>query len=130
MEKEIKKEELKNFTKNGVTSIDVRSKQEYEEGHLNGAILIPEYEIKEKIKNIVENKDEKILVYCSSGLRSKQAQEELINLGYKNVYNLKDGIVCYWDFLFAMLKYVWQNVKQNMEEIWIVDKNTLEILVL
>lgn len=130
MEKEIKKEELKNFTKNGVTIIDVRSKQEYEEGHLNGAILIPEYEIKEKIKNIVENKDEKILVYCSSGLRSKQAQEELINLGYKNVYNLKDGIVCYWDFLFAMLKYVWQNVKQNMEEIWIVDKNTLEILVL
>ena len=125
MEKEIKKEELKNFTKNGVTIIDVRSKQEYEEGHLNGAILIPEYEIKEKIKNIVENKDEKILVYCSSGLRSKQAQEELINLGYKNVYNLKDGIVCYWDFLFAMLKYVWQNVKQNMEEIWIVDKNTL-----
>ena len=130
MEKEIKKEELKNFTKNGVTIIDVRSKQEYEEWHLNGAILIPEYEIKEKIKNIVENKDEKILVYCSSGLRSKQAQEELINLGYKNVYNLKDGIVCYWDFLFAMLKYVWQNVKQNMEEIWIVDKNTLEILVL
>ena len=130
MEKEIKKEELKNFTKNGVTIIDVRSKQEYEEGHLNGAILIPEYEIKEKIKNIVENKDEKILVYCSSGIRSKQAQEELINLGYKNVYNLKDGIVCYWDFLFAMLKYVWQNVKQNMEEIWIVDKNTLEILVL
>ena len=130
MEKEIKKEELKNFTKNGVTIIDVRSKQEYEEGHLNGAILIHEYEIKEKIKNIVENKDEKILVYCSSGLRSKQAQEELINLGYKNVYNLKDGIVCYWDFLFAMLKYVWQNVKQNMEEIWIVDKNTLEILVL
>lgn len=130
MEKEIKKEELKNFTKNGVTIIDVRSKQEYEEGHLNGAILIPEYEIKEKIKNIVENKDEKILVYCSSGLRSKQAQEELMNLGYKNVYNLKDGIVCYWDFLFAMLKYVWQNVKQNMEEIWIVDKNTLEILVL
>lgn len=130
MEKEISKEELENFTKNGVTIIDVRSKQEYEEGHLNGAILIPEYEIKEKIKNIVKNKNEKILVYCSSGLRSKQAQEELINLGYKNVYNLKDGIVCYWDFLFAMLKYVWQNVKQNMEEIWIVDKNTLEILVL
>ena len=111
MEKEISKEELENFTKNGVTIIDVRSKQEYEEGHLNGAILIPEYEIKEKIKNIVENKDEKILVYCSSGIRSKQAQEELINLGYKNVYNLKDGIVYYWDFLFAMLKYVWQNVK-------------------
>ena len=130
MEKEISKEELENFTKNGVTIIDVRSKQEYEEGHLNGAILIPEYEIKEKIKNIVKNKNEKILVYCSSGIRSKQAQEELINLGYKNVYNLKDGIVCYWDFSFAMLKYVWQNVKQNMEEIWIVDKNTLEILVL
>ena len=39
MEKEISKEELENFIKNGVTIIDVRSKQEYEEGHLNDAIL-------------------------------------------------------------------------------------------
>lgn len=104
MEKEIDEENLEEFIKTGVTIIDVRSKQEYDEGHIDGAILIPEYEIKEKIEEIVKNKEEKILVYCSSGTRSKIAQEELIKKGYKNVYNLKDGVFYYWDFLIAMLK--------------------------
>ena len=104
MGKEIDEENLEEFIKTGVTIIDVRSKQEYDEGHIDGAILIPEYEIKEKIEEIVKNKEEKILVYCSSGTRSKIAQEELIKKGYKNVYNLKDGVFYYWDFLIAMLK--------------------------
>ena len=95
MEKEIDEENLEEFIKTGVTIIDVRSKQEYDEGHIDGAILIPEYEIKERIEEIVKNKEEKILVYCSSGTRSKIAQEELIKKGYKNVYNLKDGVFCY-----------------------------------
>ena len=104
MGKEIDEENLEEFIKTGVTIIDVRSKQEYDEGHIDGAILIPEYEIKERIEEIVKNKEEKILVYCSSGTRSKIAQEELIKKGYKNVYNLKDGVPYYWDFLIAMLK--------------------------
>lgn len=104
MGKEIDEENLEEFIKTGVTIIDVRSKQEYDEGHIDRAILIPEYEIKERIEEIVKNKEEKILVYCSSGTRSKIAQEELIKKGYKNVYNLKDGVFYYWDFLIAMLK--------------------------
>lgn len=104
MGKEIDEENLEEFIKTGVTIIDVRSKQEYDEGHIDGAILIPEYEIKERIEEIVKNKEEKILVYCSSGTRSKIAQEKLIKKGYKNVYNLKDGVFYYWDFLIAMLK--------------------------
>ena len=95
MGKEIDEENLEDFIKTGVTIIDVRSKQEYDEGHIDGAILIPEYEIKERIEEIVKNKEEKILVYCSSGTRSKIAQEELIKKGYKNVYNLKDGVFYY-----------------------------------
>lgn len=104
MEKEIDEEDLEQFIKSGVTIIDVRSKQEYDEGHIDGAILIPEYKIKNEIEDIVKNKNEKILVYCSSGTRSKKAKEELEDLGYKNVYNLKDGVPYYWDFLIAMLK--------------------------
>ena len=95
MGKEIDEENLEEFIKTGVTIIDVRSKQEYDEGHIDGAILIPEYEIKERIEEIVKNKEEKILVYCSSGTRSKIAQKELIKKGYKNVYNLKDGVFYY-----------------------------------
>ena len=72
--------------------IDVRSKQEYEEGHLIGAIWISVYSIEKQIVNEVPNKLANIIVYCSSGVRSKQAQEILENLGYENVYNLKGGL--------------------------------------
>ncbi len=75
-----------------VVLIDVRSKQEYEEGHLIGAICISLYEIKKEISKIVPNKQTSIIVYCSSGTRSKQAQELLEQLGYENVYNLKGGL--------------------------------------
>jgi len=76
---------------NGVL-IDVRSNQEYEEWHLPGAICISLYDITTVIQQIIPDKKAAIIVYCSSGIRSKQAQEKLEQLGYKNVYNLKDGI--------------------------------------
>ena len=71
-----------------VVLIDVRSKEEYETQHLSKAINIPN----ERIKTITENeditKDTKIIVYCRSGARSKNSANELINMGYKNVYDL------------------------------------------
>ena len=78
--------------KQGAILIDVRSPQEYKEGHLKGAILIPEYEIKNRIEKELENKEKEIIVYCSSGTRSKNAQKILIQLGYKKVFNLYQGI--------------------------------------
>ena len=70
--------------------IDVRSKKEYQEGHLNGAINIPSFSIKRNIDKINTNK--KILVYCQSGIRSKKTLKILEELGIKNVYNLKGGL--------------------------------------
>ena len=87
-EPEITMEELKNLEKKGAILLDVRSSQEYKEGHLNGAISLPEYEIKENVETILKNKKEIIIVYCSSGSRSKKAQKELIEMGYETVYNL------------------------------------------
>ena len=72
--------------------LDVRSHQEYEEGHLNGAISLSLYSLANKILKIVPNKKTAIIVYCTSGARSKQAQRLLEQLGYENVYNLKDGL--------------------------------------
>ena len=71
--------------------VDVRSPQEYEEGHMEGAILIPEYEINKKAKEMLPDKEKVVIVYCSSGVRSKKAKEELKNMGYKYVYNLYNG---------------------------------------
>lgn len=75
-----------------VKLIDVRSIQEYEEGHLDGAICIPLYELQSKIIGAVKNKENIIILYCASGVRSSKGKKVLDNLGYKNVYNLKGGI--------------------------------------
>ena len=71
--------------------IDVRSEQEYAEGHFNGAINIPLYNIKEKISDYVSDKNQVIVVYCSAGIRSVKAKSILNSLGYSNVYNLVQG---------------------------------------
>ena len=92
-EKDITKEELDLYIKQGAIIIDVRSPQEYKEGHINGAISIPDYQIKRYIQNYVENKDDVIVVYCSTGHRSQNAQRILENMGYKNVYNIYEGII-------------------------------------
>ena len=65
--------------------IDARTQQEYDEGHIENAIMIPEYEIAKRAKNELPDKNALILVYCRSGRRSKIASEELAKLGYKNV---------------------------------------------
>ena len=72
--------------------IDVRSRREFSENHLNGAINIPLPEIRKNIVNYVPNKNKKILVYCEYGGRSAKAVEILTKLGYINAYNLKGGL--------------------------------------
>ena len=65
--------------------IDARTDEEFAAGHIEGAILIPEYEIADRAEKELPDKDALILVYCRSGRRSKIASEELIKLGYANV---------------------------------------------
>ena len=65
--------------------IDARTDEEFAEGHIKGAILIPEYEIADRAEKELKDKDALILVYCRSGRRSKIASEELVKLGYTNV---------------------------------------------
>ena len=65
--------------------IDARTQEEFAEGHIENAILIPEYEIAKRAEKELPDKDALILVYCRSGRRSKIASEELVKLGYTNV---------------------------------------------
>lgn len=65
--------------------LDVRTDEEYAEGHIPNAILIPDYEIEEKAEAILTDKNQTILVYCRSGNRSKSASEILARLGYTDV---------------------------------------------
>ena len=69
----------------GYVILDVRTPEEFAERHIEGAILIPDYEIGEKAESILTDKDQLILVYCRSGRRSKNAANELATLGYTNI---------------------------------------------
>ena len=65
--------------------LDVRTKEEYDQGHIPGAIVISHEEIEEKAEDVLTDKDQLILVYCRSGRRSKIAAEALVDLGYTNI---------------------------------------------
>ena len=69
----------------GYIILDVREQEEYNQGHIPGAILIPYTEIKAKAETVLTDKDQLILVYCRSGRRSKIAAEALVELGYTNI---------------------------------------------
>ena len=94
-ENDITNEQIDKLLEQGAILIDVRSPQEFEEEHLANAICIPDYEIMSKISRIVEDKQQLIIVYCSSGYRSKKVQKKLENIGYKKVYNLYNGLLDY-----------------------------------
>ena len=70
----------------GHVIVDVRRQDEYDAGHIPGAILIPNETIGSDSPEALPDYDQIILVYCRSGNRSKQASEKLAAMGYKNVY--------------------------------------------
>jgi len=72
--------------------LDVRSPLEYKEGHIDGAISIPLYELECKINKILPDKNKGIILYCMTGSRSKLAYEKLKKIGYENIYNLENGL--------------------------------------
>ena len=69
----------------GYIILDARTQEEYDQGHIPGAIVISHEEIAEKAEEVLTDKDQLILVYCRSGRRSKIAAEALVELGYTNI---------------------------------------------
>lgn len=65
--------------------LDVRTKSEYEASHIENAMLLPLDDIDEKATDVLPDKDQLLLVYCRSGVRSKEAALQLANLGYTNI---------------------------------------------
>ena len=75
--------------------LDVRTQEEYDEGHIPGAICLPNEEITEDMP-IVFDKDTEILLYCRSGHRSAEALEKLEKMGYTNVSDF--GVINDWPY--------------------------------
>ena len=79
----------------GAILIDVRTQDEYDAGHIDGATLLTLDTINEtSVSDVVGSKEAVIIVYCRSGNRSHQALEKLQELGYENVYDL--GAMSNW----------------------------------
>ena len=83
----MKYEELQNKlnAQENFVLLDVRTQEEFDAGHIAGAILLPYDEIALKAATVLPDKEKEIVLYCRSGRRSAIAKKALVELGYKDV---------------------------------------------
>ena len=79
-----------------VVVVDVRAREEYESGHIENAVLVPNENIGSEMPEALPDKEATLLIYCRSGRRSKDAAEKLLSLGYQSVYDF--GGVIDWPY--------------------------------
>lgn len=82
--------EAQNLIDQGITVVDVRTPEEYVNGHIPNALLIPLQDIESSINEFTP--DEQYLIVCRSGNRSAQASEILAQKGMKHIYNMTGGM--------------------------------------
>ena len=73
----------------GAIVIDVRTNEEYAEGHIKGAVNIP----LDEIDKIDYDKEDTLIIYCATGIRSQNAINKLVDMGYTSLYNLDGGLL-------------------------------------
>lgn len=81
-------ETAERLVRQGAVLVDVREPEKYGRGHIKGAVNLPYYDLHALAGRYLKNKDMPLIVYCSTGKRSSQAQKSLAYMGYKNVYYL------------------------------------------
>jgi len=79
-----------------VIVLDVRTQEEFDQGYIPGALLIPDYELSARAADELPDKDALILIYCRSGNRSVDAAHTLVDLGYTKIYEF--GGILSWPF--------------------------------
>lgn len=86
------------IAENDPVIIDVRTPAEYREAHIDGAVNLPVDDLNStKVFEICDDVDRPILVYCAAGVRSRQACDKLVAMGFMNIYDMVDGINA-WPF--------------------------------
>lgn len=85
--RQISQEEAKRIldTQTGFILLDVREQEEFDAGHIPGAVLMPYTRTDELAPGLLPDREQRILVYCRSGRRSKIAAQRLGELGYRDV---------------------------------------------
>ena len=96
--KQVHFSKMRELVENNKFILDVREKNEYEAGHINGSVNIPLSEIRDRIGELP--KDREIFIHCKSGQRSYNACLLLQHLGFKDVYNITAGFmgICFYEY--------------------------------
>lgn len=82
--------------------LDVRTPEEFRQARLKGAVLIPISDLQRRLAEVPKNRP--VVVYCAVGSRSLSAAGLLTSRGYKEVYNISDGIIGWYRSGFAIEK--------------------------
>jgi rhodanese-related sulfurtransferase len=111
-------------SKDGVVVLDVRTIQEYEEIHLQNALLLPVQELSQASLNEIglSDKDQEIILYCRSGARSKTAFDIMNSLGYTNIKSVAGGMIHWQEDNYPLTEVGTFNESKNVQE---SDKNTV-----
>ena len=81
-------EKAREMVRNGAVIVDVRTESEYSSSNIKESVHVPLGELKEKIENVVPDKEKTVLLHCRSGSRSIAAKRMMKKLGYDNVFNI------------------------------------------
>lgn len=95
-------QDLANAQESNPFILDVRQPEEFAEGHVPNAVLIPLGELKARASEVPG--DVPVYVICRSGNRSRQASEILIQLGFKDVRNVDGGVLAWQEAGYELLK--------------------------
>ncbi len=82
--------------------LDVRTPEEYAEGHIKNGVNIPVDELENRLDEISQYKDKDVFVYCKSGGRSEEASKILAKNGFKKINNMEDGVS---EYDYELLNY-------------------------
>ena len=85
---QVPQKEASQYLKAGAMVIDVRSPSEFDSGHLIQAYNMPLDRIEVLVAGTIKDKNKVLLLHCASGIRSSMAKKRLLEIGYKNVFNL------------------------------------------
>lgn len=84
---------LEKQQKSNLLVLDVRSKEEFAQGHVPGAINIPHDQLDKQLEQLSEHKNSEIVLYCRSGRRAGAAEAYLSSQGFKKLYHLKGDMI-------------------------------------
>lgn len=85
---QISSKEAMEFLRNGAMVIDVRSADEFDSGHIMQASNIPLDKVEMMALSVIRDRSKVLLLHCSTGVRSNLAKNKLVEMGFKNAYNL------------------------------------------